>query len=221
MDGNTLSLKIELANLEARGRVLPVMLKENEVKGLTVSCLINNPFIPWVCVVADSLGIPCPVLWVRSCASFSAYYYYHFNLAPFPNETNPNIDVHLPNMPILKWDKFPSFLLPSNPFPVLATAILRQFDYLSKPIRIFIESFEDLEKDIVNYMSNFLPIKTVGPLLVEDPKIEDDIRADLMKADSFITQWLNSKTPSSVFYISFGSIVVRARNKSIKLLMVY
>lgn len=82
-------------NLKTVGReVLPTMIKENKVEGRHVSCLINNPFIPWVCDVADSLGIPCAVLWVQSCASFSAYYHYHFNLAPFPNETNPNIDVH-------------------------------------------------------------------------------------------------------------------------------
>ncbi|KAJ8533627.1 hypothetical protein K7X08_006951 [Anisodus acutangulus] len=207
-------LEIEMANLEYVGRaVLPAMLKENEAKGRPVSCLINNPFIPWVCDVADTLGIPCAVLWVQSCASFSAYYHYHFNLAPFPNESNPNIDVHLPNMPILKWDELPSFLLPSNPFPVLANAILRQFNYLSKPIRIFIESFDELEKDIVDYMSDFLPIKTVGPLLVEDPRIEEDVRADMVKADSSITQWLNSKPSSSVVYISFGSIVVPSQEQ--------
>lgn len=103
-------------NLKTVGReVLPTMIKENKVEGRHVSCLINNPFIPWVCDVADSLGIPCAVLWVQSCASFSSYYHYHFNLAPFPNETYPDIDVHLPNMPILKWDELPSFLHPSNP----------------------------------------------------------------------------------------------------------
>lgn len=34
-----------------------------------------------------------------------------------------------------------------------------------------------------------------------------------MKADSFITQWLNSKPPSSVVYISFGSIVVPSQEQ--------
>ncbi|KAK6781828.1 hypothetical protein RDI58_019624 [Solanum bulbocastanum] len=208
-------LETELANLESVGRVLlPEMIKQNEANGRPVSCLINNPFLPWVCDVAKSLDIPYAVLWVQSCASFSAYYHYHFNLANFPNESNPNIDVHLPKMPILKWDELPSFLLPSNPFPVLANVIWRQFNYLSNPIRIFIESFEELEKDIVNYMSNFFPIKTVGPLLVdEDSKMGENIRADLVKADSSITQWLNSRPPSSVVYISFGSIVVPSQEQ--------
>ncbi|TMW85960.1 hypothetical protein EJD97_022185 [Solanum chilense] len=208
-------LETELANLESLGRVLlPEMIKQNEANGRPVSCLINNPFLPWVCDVAKSLDIPYAVLWVQSCASFSTYYHYHFNLENFPNESNPNIDVHLPNMPILKWDELPSFLLPYNPFPVLANVVLRQFNYLSNPIRIFIESFEELEKDIVNYMSNFFPIKTVGPLIVDEhSKIGENIRADLVKADSSITQWLNFKPPSSVVYISFGSIVVPSQEQ--------
>lgn len=208
-------LETELANLESLGRVLlPEMIKQNEANGRPVSCLINNPFLPWVCDVAKSLDIPYAVLWVQSCASFSTYYHYHFNLENFPNESNPHIDVHLPNMPILKWDELPSFLLPYNPFPVLANVVLRQFNYLSNPIRIFIESFEELEKDIVNYMSNFFPIKTVGPLIVDEhSKIGENIRADLVKADSSITQWLNSKPPSSVVYISFGSIVVPSQEQ--------
>lgn len=208
-------IEIELSNLESLGRaVLPTMLKRNEEEGRPVSCVINNPFIPWACDVAKSLGIPCAVLWVQSCASFSSYYHYHFNLATFPNESNPNIDVHLPNMPTLKWDELPSFLHPSNPFPALAKAILGQFNHLSDPICIFIESFEELEKDVVEYMSNILPIKTVGPLLVdEDSKNTEVIRCDLVKADSSINQWLNSKPPSSVVYVSFGSIVVPSQEQ--------
>ncbi|XP_055820018.1 gallate 1-beta-glucosyltransferase 84A24-like [Solanum dulcamara] len=208
-------IETELANLEVVGRaVLPALLKQNELQGRPVSCLINNPFIPWVCDVAKSLDIPYGILWIQSCASFSSYYHYYFNLATFPNESNPNIDVRLPNMPILKWDELPSFLLPSNPYPVLANVILHQFNYLSNPIRIFIESFDELEQDIVDYMSNFLPIKTIGPLLVdEDSKIGENIRGDLVKADSSITQWLNSKPSSSVVYISFGSIVVPSQEQ--------
>ncbi|KAM3270480.1 cinnamate beta-D-glucosyltransferase-like [Capsicum chacoense] len=62
-------------------------------------------------------------------------------------------------------------------------------------------------------MPNFLPIKTVGPLLVEDPKVEQDIRGDLVKAGSSITEWLSSKPSSSVVYISFGSIVVPSQEQ--------
>ncbi|KAK2970394.1 hypothetical protein RJ640_016248 [Escallonia rubra] len=43
--------------------VLPRMLKVHEDAGQPVSCLINNPFIPWVSNVADELGIPSATLW--------------------------------------------------------------------------------------------------------------------------------------------------------------
>ncbi|KAM3291486.1 gallate 1-beta-glucosyltransferase 84A23 isoform X2 [Capsicum chacoense] len=130
------NLGLYMQHLELVGKkLLPQMIEENEKQGRPVSCFINNPFIPWVSDVAETLGIPSAVLWVQSAASFSCYYHYLNKLAPFPTETNPELQVQLPD---------------------------------------------------------------------ED----EDIRGDLLTADSGITQWLDSKSSSSVVYISFGSIVI-------------
>lgn len=118
------------AYLELVGRQkIPQMLKQHEQQGCPVSCLIYNSFIPWVCDVAETLNIPCPALWVQSCASFSAYYYYYDDLVPFPTEAEPEIDAELPSMPLLKYDEVPSFLRPSTPYPFLREAILGQFRF--------------------------------------------------------------------------------------------
>ncbi|KAK8605982.1 hypothetical protein V6N13_102746 [Hibiscus sabdariffa] len=128
------------------------------------SCLINYPFIAWASDVAESLGIPSAMLWVQSCACFAAYYHYNHGLVPFPSESDPKIDVRLPAMPVLMHDEVPSFLHPSSPSPSLRTAILGQFKKLDKPFCVLMDTFEELEPDIVEYMSKFCPIKTVGPL---------------------------------------------------------
>ncbi|KAK9007697.1 hypothetical protein V6N11_074617 [Hibiscus sabdariffa] len=62
----------------------------------------------------------------HSCACFAAYYHYNRGLVPFPNESDPEIDVQLPIMPVLKHDEVPSFLHPSTPYAFLRTAILDQ-----------------------------------------------------------------------------------------------
>ncbi|KAM3377258.1 gallate 1-beta-glucosyltransferase 84A23 isoform X2 [Capsicum galapagoense] len=130
------NLGLYMQHLELVGKkLLPQMIEENEKQGRPVSCFINNPFIPWVSDVAETLGIPSAVLWVQSAASFSCYYHYLNKLAPFPTGTNPELQVQLPD---------------------------------------------------------------------ED----GDIRGDLLTADSGIMQWLDSKSSSSVVYISFGSIVI-------------
>ncbi|KAL0356874.1 UNVERIFIED_CONTAM: Gallate 1-beta-glucosyltransferase [Sesamum calycinum] len=184
-DPNRDDLDSYLAQLERVGRQkLPQMIQKQAEKGRPVSCVINNPFIPWVSDVAEILGIPSAMLWIQSCASFSAYYHYYNELVPFPSEHEPEIDVQLPYMPLLKHDEVPSFLHPSTPYPFLRRAILGQFKNMSKPFCILMDTFQELEHGIVEHMSKVCrPIKTIGPLFKE------------------------LKSPNSVVYISFGSIV--------------
>ncbi|KAL0359853.1 UNVERIFIED_CONTAM: Gallate 1-beta-glucosyltransferase [Sesamum angustifolium] len=69
------------------------MIQRQAEKGQPVSCLINNPFIPWVLMLLRVLGIPSAMLWVQSSVCFSAYYHYFNKLVPFPSEQEPEIDV--------------------------------------------------------------------------------------------------------------------------------
>ncbi|CAN0846238.1 Gallate 1-beta-glucosyltransferase 84A23 [Linum grandiflorum] len=194
-----------MTRLEETGRkALPEIIEKHSQKGHPVSCLVSNPFIPWVSDVALSLDIPSAILWMQSCASFSCYYHYHNKLAHFPTENDPESDVVLPSMPVLKHDEFPSFLHPSTPYPFLATAILGQFAYLDKVFCILMETFQELEPEIIRHVSTFHDnIKPVGPLCLSG-KING---GDLMEVDDDCIKWLDGKDESSVVYISMGSIV--------------
>ncbi|KAM0025226.1 putative UDP-glucuronosyl/UDP-glucosyltransferase, UDP-glycosyltransferase family [Helianthus debilis subsp. tardiflorus] len=197
-----------LPKLEAYGKkAITRIINQHAENGWPVSCLINNPFIPWVSDLAQELNIPCAMLWVQSCACFSSYYHYEKSLVPFPSEEKPDIDVQLPNMPVLKSDEIPSFLHPSTPYPFLRRAILGQFKNLSNNFCVLMETFEELEGDLIKYMSQIYPIRAVGPLF-NNPLLETSsgISGDLIKADDCL-EWLDSKQPSSVVYISFGSVV--------------
>ncbi|MBA0739050.1 hypothetical protein Gogos_012348, partial [Gossypium gossypioides] len=151
--------------LELAGKpAISAMIERYAEQNRPVSCFINNPFIPWASDVAESLGIPSAMLWVQSCACFAAYYHYNHGLVTFPTETDPEIDVQLPSMPLLKHDEVPSFLHPSTPYACLRTAILGQFKKLDKQFCVLMDTFQELEPEIVEYMSKFCLIKTVGPL---------------------------------------------------------
>ncbi|KAL8188906.1 hypothetical protein R6Q57_029426 [Mikania cordata] len=195
-----------LPKLEAHGKTaLTEIINHHAENGQPVSCLVNNPFVPWVSDLAKDLNIPCAMLWVQSCSCFSAYYHYQNSSVPFPSEEQPDIDVQLPNMPVLKSDEVPSFLHPSTPYPFLRRAILGQFKNLSNNFCVLMETFEELEGDLIKYMSQICQIRAVGPLF-KNPMLDNSISGDLIKADDCL-EWLDSKQPSSVVYISFGSIV--------------
>ncbi|KAL4389713.1 Glycosyltransferase [Arachis hypogaea] len=150
------------------------------------------------------------MLWVQSCACFSAYYHYYHKLVPFPSETDLELDVHLPCMPLLKSDEIPSFLHPNTPEPFLRRAILGQYRNLEleKPFCVLIDTFMELEHENVDFMSKIRPIKTVGPLF-RNPKEANNaaVKGGLLKADDCIIQWLDTKPTFSVVYVSFGSVV--------------
>nr|XP_043625004.1 gallate 1-beta-glucosyltransferase 84A23-like [Erigeron canadensis] len=194
--------------LEAFGKSsITEIINHHAKTGLPVSCLINNPFVPWVSDLAAELNIVNAMLWVQSCACFSSYYHFENSLVPFPSEEQPKIDVHLPNMPVLKHDEIPSFLHPSTPYPFLRRAILGQFKNLSKIFCVLMETFQELEDDVIKYMSKICPIRPIGPLF-KNPllKTSSNISGDLIKADECL-EWLDKKDSSSVVYISFGSVV--------------
>nr|GMD85397.1 cinnamate beta-D-glucosyltransferase-like [Ipomoea batatas] len=205
-------LELELQTLESVGRrELPSILQK---QARPVSCLINNSFIPWVCDVAESLGIPNAVLWVQSCASFSAYYHFNFDLVPFPTDGSPEMEVEIPGMPVLKHDEVPGFLHPRGArFHALRTTILNQFKKMSVPFCFLVDSFEELEADIIGHMSGICSVKTVGPLLFKGEE-GNDVRADLVSSDNnSIIEWLDSKPVSSVVYISSGSIALPSQEQ--------
>lgn len=206
-------LSAYLAQLELVGRQkLPQMIRKQEELGRPVSCLINNPFIPWVCDVAQILNIPAAMLWVQSCACFSAYYHFCHNLLPFPTQHQPEIDVQLPSLPLLKYHEIPDFLHPRTPYAFLREAILDQFRNLSNLFCVLMDTFDDLEHQNIQYMSKIIgrPIITVGPLFKDLPTADTvqskPLRADFFTAEDCI-EWLDSKPPRTVVYISFGSVV--------------
>ncbi|PON74706.1 UDP-glucuronosyl/UDP-glucosyltransferase [Parasponia andersonii] len=199
------NLDLYMPKLERVGKEsLHKLIEKQSDEGRPVSCLVNNPFIPWVCDVAEDLGIPCATLWVQSCALFASYYHYLHQTVPFPSEAEPEIDVRLPGMPVLKHDEIASFLHPNGQYKILGRVILGQFKNLSKSFCVLADTFEELERDIINEISNFCLVKSIGPLF-KDPKSLSD-SANNMKADDCI-EWLDSKPPSSVVYISFGTVV--------------
>ena len=195
-----------LPQLELVGKkVLPLMIRKHAEQGRPVACLFNNPFIPWVSDVAADLGIPSGLLWIHSCACFSAYYHEYHGLVPFPTEAEPEINVQLPCMPLLRYDEIGTFLHPAAP-PVLRSVMLDQFKKLDNYFCTLMDTFQELETGVIEHMSKICPIKSVGPLYKNPKVLNTAVRGDFMTADDCIC-WLDSKPPASVVYISFGSIV--------------
>ncbi|MED6220252.1 hypothetical protein PIB30_043151 [Stylosanthes scabra] len=185
-----------------------------------LACIINNPFVPWVADVAAEFQIPCACLWIQPCALYTIYYRFHNNLNPFPTHQDPTIQVHLPGLPLLQPQDLPSFIHPSNTFGVFQKLLsqMLQFQHMKKLKWILANSFYELEKDVIDSMAEIFPIKPVGPLvppslLLGSDENAYDVGIEMWKPQDSCMEWLDQKPPSSVIYISFGSLVELSENQ--------
>ncbi|KAJ3703464.1 hypothetical protein LUZ61_007169 [Rhynchospora tenuis] len=152
------------------------LIRNQSHAGRPVTYVVNNPFLPWTVDVATDLGIPCAVLWVQSCAVFSIYYHYHHGLGEFPSETNHNISVCLPGIPIMTPEEIPSFLLPSGPYKPIAKAILEQFYTIDKVSKVLVNSFTELEPGVIAAIAKYVHLIPVGPLVESDDESRSNLR---------------------------------------------
>ncbi|KAF3327085.1 cinnamate beta-D-glucosyltransferase-like protein [Carex littledalei] len=216
-DGQKHVLEESMLNLDTVGpAAFADLIRKQSLARRPVTYVVNNPFIPWAVDVATDMGIPCAVLWVQSCAVFSTYYHYHHGLSEFPTETNPDISVCLPGIPIMTPEEIPSFLLPTTFHKSLTKAILEQFRNIDKASRVFVNSFTELEPEAINSISKYAQLIPVGPLVEPEDNSGSNLRGDLFKPTDCL-EWLDTQAPQSVIYISLGSIVTITKEEMVEM----
>lgn len=176
------------------------------------ACIINTPFVPWAADVAATVGVPTAMLWIQPCSLYQIYYRYYNMLDEFPTESNPNLSVKLPGLPVFGAEELPSFVLPTNTFRSFYNILKELFTNTCKVKWVLGNSFMELEKDVIMSLNDdgrvFLPVGPLVPaaLIGKEEEVDFDLFGSDVKSNNCL-EWLNIQKPSSVVYISFGSIL--------------
>ncbi|KAG2308136.1 hypothetical protein Bca52824_027884 [Brassica carinata] len=190
------------------------------VESKRFSCIVTVPFAPWVPGVAAAYNIPCALLWIQACGAYSVYYRYYMKTNTFPEDLEDlNQTVDLPALPLLEVRDLPSFMLPSSGSNI--NNLMLDFVECLKDVKwVLVNSFYEIESEIIDSMSGLKPIIPIGPLVspfllgADKDKTLDEKNLDVWRSDGdWCMEWLDTQDRSSVVYISFGSLLKWSENQ--------
>ncbi|KAJ9564994.1 hypothetical protein OSB04_000960 [Centaurea solstitialis] len=196
---------------------------------------VNDSYSPVTCIVADMLmvftldaakefNIPEILLWTSGAGSLLCYDQYpdllETSLMPLKDSsflTNGYLDTIIDCIPMMSGMRlkdvppFIRMLYPGDEYLVhFLCSVLKRAKSASA---IVFNTFHELEHDIMDTLSSkFPPCYGIGPLNLLENKIANEslasIKSNLWKEEPECVKWLDSKSPSSVIYVNFGSVTV-------------
>ncbi|GMI90963.1 ARABIDOPSIS THALIANA UDP-GLUCOSYL TRANSFERASE 85A1 [Hibiscus trionum] len=199
-----------------------------------VSCIVSDGCMSFTLDAAEELGVPNVLFWTPSACSFLSYVHYRQlkdkGYTPLKDEsylTNGYLDTvidWIPAMEGIRLRDLPTFLRTTDPNFVMFDFIFRESERSRKASAIILNTFDDLEHEVLKALNSLLPpapVYSVGPLhLVLNHHVHDNelkqIGLNLWKEEPECLQWLDTKEPNSIIYVNFGSITVMTADQLIE-----
>ncbi|KAL5566970.1 hypothetical protein UlMin_030134 [Ulmus minor] len=189
-----------------------------------VSCIVSDAVMSFTLDAAEELGIPDVCFWAASSCSYLGFLHYrqliHKGYIPLKDPsylTNGYLETVLdwiPGMKDIRFRDLPSFVRTTDLNEILLNFMMVECESSKRASAIILNTYDALEHDVLQALSSILPpIYTIGPLpLLLDNHVTDQnlksIGSNLWKEEPYCLEWLDSKEPNSVVYISFGSVTV-------------
>ncbi|KAK6781580.1 hypothetical protein RDI58_019376 [Solanum bulbocastanum] len=196
---------------EVGSNTLSELIQKLANSGCPVNCIVYDPFLPWAVEVAKNFGLVSAAFFTQNCAVDNIYYHVHKGVIKLPPTQNDE-KILTPGLSCtIESSDVPSF--ESSPeSDKLVELLVNQFSNLGKTDWVLINSFYELEQEVIDWMSKIYPIKTIGPTIPSmylDKRLHDDKEYGLSIFKPMTNEclnWLNHQPINSVVYVSFGSL---------------
>ncbi|KAJ8539455.1 hypothetical protein K7X08_013707 [Anisodus acutangulus] len=196
-----------------------------------VSCIISDGVMSFTLAAAEELGVPEVLFWTTSACGFLGYMHYatiiekgYTPLKDASYLTNGYLETTLdciPGMKDVRLRDLPNFLRTTNPDEFMIKFVLQETERARKASAIVLNTFEALESEVLESLRTLLPpVYSIGPLHLLVKHVDDEnlkgLGSSLWKEEPECIQWLDTKEPSSVVYVNFGSITVMTPNQLVE-----
>ncbi|KAH6762322.1 hypothetical protein C2S52_019755 [Perilla frutescens var. hirtella] len=164
--------------------------------------LIADTMCVWPKKIAQKYGLVNVSFWTEPALSFSLYY--HLELlrekGHVPVNGRREIVDYVPGIESINTKDFMSYLHDTE-LQLLHKFIFRAFDAVKSADFILCNTVQELEADTISALHQKQPFYAIGPLFHAKNSVATSLMPEANCAD-----WLNSKPPGSVLYVSFGSL---------------
>ncbi|XP_078429690.1 7-deoxyloganetin glucosyltransferase-like [Wolffia australiana] len=197
-----------------------------------VSCIVSDGVMSFTLDAAEEIGVPEVLFWTTSACGFMGYLHYkelvRREIIPLKDEsylTNGYLDTPIdwiPGMPNIRLKDLPSFVRTLSAEDFLVKFALRETERASKAYAIVVNTFENLEGQVLKAMERILPpVYAIGPLSLFSQQLTKsplaDLGSSLWKEDESCLNWLDSRRkPGAVVYVNFGSITVMTNEQLVE-----
>ena len=116
----------------------------------------------------------------------------------------------------------PSFVRTIDPNDIVFRCVIDVAERAPSASGIIVHTFNELEQEVLHALSTMFPhVYAIGPLEPQLNHLSNDrlesIGYGLWKEETECLNWLNSKAPNSVMYVSFGSIIVMTLSQLVEI----
>ncbi|XP_008801969.1 anthocyanidin 3-O-glucosyltransferase 7-like [Phoenix dactylifera] len=175
--------------------------------GRKVSCLMSDAFLWFAEEMAEEMGVPWVPLWTGGPASLAAHLHtdlLRLTIGAGKQDVPARADEHLnfvPGLSSLRVRDLPEGVVFGNLNSEFSRLLHRMADKLPRAAAVALNTFAGLDPALdVEFAARFNTSLPIGPLnLLAPSPPEPDRHACL--------PWLDRQAPSSVAYVSFGTVI--------------
>ncbi|XP_030966971.1 7-deoxyloganetin glucosyltransferase-like [Quercus lobata] len=197
-----------------------------------VTCIVSDATMAFTITAAQEFKIPVVMFFPISACSVMGILQLPTlkdkGIVPLKDEsylTNGYLDTiidWIPGMKDIRLRDLPSFVRTIDPNDIVFRCVIDVAERAPSAAGIIVHTFDELEQEVLHALSTMFPhVYAIGPLEPQLNHLSNDhlesIGYGLWKEETECLNWLNSKAPNSVIYVSFGSIVVMTPSQLVKI----